>query len=124
MEQKFYICAHCGKMIALVKESGVPVICCGEIMREIIPGTTDAAQEKHIPVYRVENNHVYVTVGSVEHPMIPEHYIEWISLQTTSGNQRKLLSPNSKPEVCFAICEGEKVESVYAYCNLHSLWKA
>ena len=124
MEQKFYICKHCGKMIALVKESGVPVICCGENMQEIIPGTTDAASEKHIPVYRVENNKVYVSVGSVEHPMTTDHYIEWISLRTTSGNQRKLLTPNSKPEVVFAILDDDKVEAVYAYCNLHSLWKA
>ena len=65
-----------------------------------------------------------VTVGSVEHPMIPEHYIEWVSLQTKFGNQRKALSPNTKPSVCFSLCEGDEVEAVYAYCNLHSLWKA
>jgi len=124
MEQKFFICKHCGKMIALVKESGVPVICCGDSMQEIIPGTTDAATEKHIPIYRVENNKVYVSVGSVEHPMTPDHYIEWVSIRTTSGNQRKLFTPNSKPEVVFAILDNEEVEAVYAYCNLHSLWKA
>ena len=124
MEQKFYICTHCGKIIALVKESGVPVICCGEKMQEIIPSTTDASVEKHVPVYRVENNKVYVNVGAVEHPMTPEHYIEWVSLRTSSGNQRKLLKPNSKPEVCFAILDDDNVEAVYAYCNLHSLWKA
>ena len=84
MEQKFYICKHCGKIVALVKESGVPIICCGEAMQEIIPGTTEASLEKHIPVYTVEGNKVYVTVGAVEHPMIPEHYIEWVSLQTNS----------------------------------------
>ena len=124
MEQKFYICAHCGKIVALVKESGVPVVCCGEVMNEIIPGSVDASGEKHIPVYKVENNKVHVTVGSVEHPMGNDHYIEWISLQTTSGNQRKVLKPGSKPETCFALCEGDEVQAVYAYCNLHSLWKA
>lgn len=124
MQQKFYICPHCGKIIFIVKESGVPVICCGEIMQEIIAGTTDAATEKHIPVYKIEDNKVYVSIGSVEHPMTPEHYIEWVSIQTTSGNQIKTLKPHNKPEVCFAICEGDKVEAVYAYCNLHSLWKA
>ena len=124
MEQKFYICKHCGNIIAMVKNSGVPVMCCGEKMTEIIPGTTDAAVEKHVPVYEMKDNKVFVKVGSVEHPMIPEHHIEWVSIQTKSGNQRKALNPNDKPEVCFAICEGDEVEAVYAYCNLHGLWKA
>lgn len=124
MEQKFYICEHCGNIIAMVKDSGVPVMCCGQKMKEIIPGTVDAAMEKHVPVYRTEGNLVKVSVGVTEHPMLPEHYIEWVSLQTRQGNQRKALHPGDKPEVCFAICEGDEVEAVYAYCNLHSLWKA
>ena len=124
MKQKFYICPHCGQIIAIVKQTGVPVVCCGAPMQEIVPGTTDASKEKHVPTYKVENNKVYVSVGDVEHPMVEEHYIEWISLQTTAGNQRKLLKPDQKPEVCFAICEGEEIEAVYAYCNLHGLWKA
>ena len=124
MEMKFYRCAHCGKIIAVVKESGVPVMCCGQKMQEIIPGTTDASVEKHVPVYEVKNNIVTVTVGSVAHPMVEEHYIEWVSLQTKGGNQRKALKPGDEPKVCFAICEGDEVEAVYAYCNLHSLWKA
>ena len=124
MEQKFYICKHCGNIIAKVKDVGVPVVCCGEPMSEIVPGTTDAAVEKHVPVWTVENGIVHVKVGSVEHPMLPEHYIEWVSLQTKQGNQRKELHPGEKPEVCFALCEGDEVEAVYAYCNLHSLWKA
>lgn len=124
MEQKFYICEHCGKMVALVKESGVPVMCCGQKMTEIIPGTTDAAVEKHVPVYTVENNIVHVMVGEVEHPMTPEHFIEWVSIQTNQGNQRKALKPGDQPEICFALCDGDEVEAVYAYCNLHGLWKA
>jgi superoxide reductase len=124
MEQKFYICEHCGKMVALVKESGVPVMCCGQKMTEIIPGTTDAAVEKHVPVYTVENNIVHVKVGEVEHPMTPEHFIEWVSIQTNQGNQRKVLKPDDQPEICFALCDGDEVEAVYAYCNLHGLWKA
>ena len=124
MEQKFYICPHCGKIIAVVKETGVPVMCCGQKMTELIPGTTDAAREKHVPVYSVENGMVTVQVGSVEHPMQPEHFIEWVSLQTKQGNQRKTLKPGEKPEVSFALCEGDEVEAVYAYCNLHGLWKA
>ena len=124
MEQKFYICEHCGNIVGMVKNAGVPVMCCGQKMTEIIPGTTDAAAEKHIPVYQVEGSLVKVQVGSVEHPMLPEHYIEWVSLQTKQGNQRKALRPGDKPEVCFALCAGDQVEAVYAYCNLHSLWKA
>ncbi len=124
MEQKFYICEHCGKMVALVKESGVPVMCCGQKMTEIIPGTTDAAVEKHVPVYTVENNIVHVKVGEVEHPMTPEHFIEWVSIQTNQGNQRKALKPGDQPEICFALCDGDEVEAIYAYCNLHGLWKA
>lgn len=124
MEQKFYICSHCGKIIAVVKESGVPVMCCGQKMTEIIPGSVDAAAEKHVPAYTVENNVVTVNVGSAEHPMLPEHYIEWVSLQTKQGNQRKALKPGDKPRICFALCDGDEVEAVYAYCNLHGLWKA
>ena len=124
MEQKFYICEHCGNIIAMVKSTGVPVMCCGQKMTEIVPGTTDAAAEKHVPVYQVDEDLVKVRVGSTEHPMLPEHYIEWIFLQTRQGSQWKRLQPGSKPEACFALCEGDKVEAVYAYCNLHSLWKA
>ena len=124
MEQKFFICERCGNMIAMVKASGVPIQCCGQPMTEIVPGSTDAALEKHVPVYQIEGNKVFVTVGSVEHPMLPEHYIEWISLQTKAGNQRKPLQPGQAPKACFTLCDGDEVEAVYAYCNLHSLWKA
>lgn len=123
MEQKFYVCEHCGKIAAIVKESGVPLMCCGEKMKELIPGVTEAAAEKHIPVCVVKNNQVTVTVGEVSHPMLPEHYIEWISLETKQGNQRKVLKPGDKPQASFAICEGDEVVAAYAYCNLHSLWK-
>ena len=122
MEQKFYRCKHCGQIIAIVKKTGVPVVCCGEKMEELVPGVVEASKEKHIPVYKVENNVVEVTVGSTIHPMISEHYIEWISIQTNKGNQRKILTPNSNPEAVFALCEDESLEAVYAYCNLHSLW--
>ncbi|MDO4395562.1 MAG: desulfoferrodoxin family protein [Clostridia bacterium] len=123
MEQKFFICEHCGNMIAMVKDKGVPVMCCGQKMTELIPGTTDAAVEKHVPAYEVEGNVVKVKVGEVAHPMLEEHYIEWVSIQTKQGNQRKALNPGEAPEVCFALCDGDEVEAVYAYCNLHGLWK-
>lgn len=124
MKQRFFRCSHCGNIIAKVYDSGVNVICCGEPMQEIIPSTTDASVEKHVPVYAIEGNIVKVNVGSIEHPMADDHYIEWVSLQTTSGNQRKFLKPGDKPEIAFAICDGEEVEAVFAYCNLHSLWKS
>lgn len=124
MDPKFYVCEHCGNIVALVKSSGVPIMCCGQKMTEIVPGTVEASHEKHIPVYQIEGSKVIVTVGSVEHPMMPEHYIEWILLETRSGNQRKLLKPGEAPKACFSICESDEVVAVYAYCNLHGLWKA
>lgn len=123
MEQKFYNCDHCGNIIMMVKDAGVPVMCCGEKAKEMIPGTTDGAQEKHLPVYKVEGNLVTVSVGEVEHPMLQEHLIEWVFLQTKQGNQCKGLSTGEKPQVCFALCDGDEVEAVYAYCNQHGLWK-
>ena len=123
MEMKFYRCKHCGQIIAIVKKTGAPIVCCGEEMEEIIPGTVEASKEKHIPVYKVEGDKVTVTVGSVEHPMIDAHYIEWIAIQTTSGNQRKALKPNEAPCAEFKILDTDKVLAVYAYCNLHGLWK-
>ena len=123
MELKFYECTHCGQIIAKVKDKGVPVVCCGEKMKEIVPGTTEAAVEKHIPVWEVKDGIVNVTVGSVEHPMLEEHYIEWILVQTREGNQRKVLAPGAAPKASFALVEGDEVIAVYAYCNLHSLWK-
>ena len=124
MEMKFYRCAHCGQIVAIVKGTGVPIICCGEAMKEIKPGTVDASLEKHVPVYEVADGKVKVTIGSVEHPMLDEHYIEWIALETKMGNQRKALKPGDKPEACFAICDNDEVVAVYEYCNLHGLWKA
>lgn len=124
MTQRFFICEHCGNIITLLEDHGVPVICCGQEMTELIPGTTDAAVEKHVPVYTVEDGVVTVQVGDVAHPMLPEHYIEWIWLQTEYGSQLKKLEPGSKPEATFHICTSDTVRAVYAYCNLHGLWEA
>lgn len=123
MKQRFLRCAHCGNIVAMVKDTGVPVMCCGQKMEELVPGTTDASTEKHVPVYTVKDNKVFVTVGEVEHPMTTEHHIEWISIQTKYGNQRKLIPADSKPAACFSLCDGDEVEAVYEYCNLHGLWK-
>jgi len=122
-KQRFFICRHCGNIIAYVKESGVKVVCCGEPMQELIPGTTDASLEKHVPVITVEGNIVTVTVGSAIHPMTNEHYIEWISLETEQGNQRKELKPGETPTAVFALADGDRPVAAYEHCNLHGLWK-
>ena len=122
MDMKFYRCAKCGKIIAMVKPSACPTMCCGEAMQEIIPGTTDASAEKHVPVYEVKDNLVQVTVGAAEHPMLEAHYIEWILLETKGGFQIHYLKPGMKPAAEFAVTE--PVVAAYEYCNLHGLWKA
>ena len=121
---KFYKCEGCGKIAVLFKESACPTKCCGEPMVEIIPGTTDAAKEKHIPVVEQKGSQVKVTVGSVAHPMLSEHHIEWIILETNQGFQKKDLNPTGAPVACFALAEGEKAVAAYENCNLHGLWKA
>ena len=122
MKMKFYRCEHCGNIVAIVEASGVPIVCCGDNMKELVPNTSDGAGEKHVPVCEVSGNMVHVRVGEAEHPMTDEHYIQWIAIQTTGGNQRKCLKPGDKPEACFALCEGDEVVAVYEYCNLHGLW--
>ena len=124
MEMKFYRCEVCGQIVAVVKKKPCPVMCCGKPMQEIVTGSVDASVEKHVPVLVRDGGKVTVSVGSVAHPMAEEHYIEWIALKTKQGNQRKALRPGDEPKACFCICEGDEIEAVYAYCNLHGLWKA
>ena len=122
--KKFFVCKHCGNMIGLLHDAGVPMMCCGEKMVELVPNTTDAAQEKHVPVATVEGNKVVVNIGSVDHPMVAEHWIQWVYLETDKGGHRKVLNPGEKPHVVFALTEDEKPVAVYEYCNLHGLWVA
>ena len=122
--KKFFVCKHCGNMIGLLHDAGVPMMCCGEKMVELVPNTTDAAQEKHVPVATVEGNKVVVNIGSVDHPMLEEHWIQWVYLETDKGGHRKVLNPGEKPNVVFALTEDEKPLAVYEYCNLHGLWVA
>ncbi|MBQ1545499.1 MAG: desulfoferrodoxin [Clostridia bacterium] len=121
---KFYICKHCGNIVGMVNDAGVPLVCCGEKMSELVANTTDAAQEKHVPVVTVDGNLVTVEVGSVAHPMLEEHFIQWIALETEQGNQRKPLVPGAEPKAVFALAPGDKAIAAYEYCNLHGLWKA
>ena len=121
-ETKFYICEHCGNIVGKIHDAGVPLVCCGQKMKELVPGTVEASTEKHIPVASVEGSMVNVTVGAVEHPMTEEHFIQWVYLKTTSGGQRKTLTPGSAPAVSFALTGDDTPLAVYAYCNLHGLW--
>ena len=122
-EVKFFICKHCGNLVGAINNSGVPMVCCGEVMSELEAGVVEASREKHIPVHTCDGNIVKVTVGEVAHPMTEEHSIQWVYLQTTKGGQRKRLEPGDAPTVSFALSDEEPV-AVYAYCNLHGLWKA
>ncbi len=121
-EQKFLRCKHCGNIVGMIHNSGVPIICCGEEMQEMVPNTTEAATEKHLPVVSIVGNTVLVEVGSVLHPMEEKHYIQWIYLQTKRGGQRKNLAPKEEPKAVFAL-DDDEVVAVYEYCNLHGLWK-
>lgn len=122
-EQKFYKCEQCGNLIGLINNAGVPLTCCDEKMKELIPNTTEAAVEKHIPVVTVEGNQVTVEIGSIAHPMTKEHYITFVYIQTKKGGQRKELNPGDEPKVTFMLTEDDELVSAYAYCNLHGLWK-
>ena len=119
----FYICKHCGNIAMKPVDAGVPLVCCGEKMEVLEPNTTDAATEKHVPVITIDGDRVHVAVGSVEHPMTEEHYIEWVYLVTEKGVQSKCFKPGDAPAADFALVD-DKVIEAYAYCNLHGLWKA
>jgi len=119
---KVFKCSHCGNIITKISDSGVPVMCCGKPMKELVANTVDASFEKHVPVVDVEENTVKVNVGAVEHPMVVEHFIEWIYLETAKGGQLKKLFPGETPEAVFVV-ENDKALAVYACCNLHGLWK-
>lgn len=119
---KFYRCKHCGNLVGMIHASGVPIICCGEPMELIQANSVEASLEKHIPAVEVEGDRVNVKVGSLPHPMLSEHHIAWVYLQTEKGGQRKCLEVGAAPETCFALSCGDKPVAVYAYCNLHGLW--
>lgn len=121
MATKFYKCNHCGNVIMKVVDKGVPVVCCGEKMEELVANTVDASAEKHVPVVtRLDENTIKVEVGSVARPMLPEHHISFIYVETKSGGVRVDL--NDKPEAIINLGD-EQVVAVYEYCNLHGLWK-
>ena len=117
----FYRCEICGNIVALLKNGGGTLTCCGQAMTKLEPNTTDAAKEKHVPVITRENGKINVAVGSTLHPMLPEHHIEWIALVTGDKTEIVYLKPGMEPKAEFAEV---KSGTVYEYCNLHGLWKA
>jgi superoxide reductase len=152
-ETLFYRCEKCGNIVALIKSGGGELTCCGQSMTKLEANSTDAAKEKHVPVLTNEGGKIKVAVGSVAHPMTAEHYIEWIALVTCSKIELIYLKPGMEPKAEFTYfagedeviftgkndeivpnCEGSpcnfvyskpsKKVTVYAYCNLHGLWKS
>jgi len=122
-KKRFYICRHCNNLIGFIDNKGVPLVCCGEDMNELVPNTVEASEEKHLPVVAISDNHaITVQVGSVPHPMTDEHHIMFVYVDTENGGQRKCLKIGDAPLVKFSF-EDDKPKSVYAYCNLHGLWK-
>lgn len=121
MATKFYKCRHCGNVIEKIVDSKVPVVCCGEKMEELVPNTVEASVEKHLPVVtRIDDCTIKVEVGSAPHPMLPEHHIAFIYVETENGGIRVNLS--DKPEAVICTCSSKPI-AVYEYCNLHGLWK-
>ena len=121
----FYRCMSCGNFVTfLTEKTACTPTCCGKPMTELVPNTTDAAQEKHVPVVKTDENHVTVTIGLALHPMLDNHYIQFIVLETKQGFQKKDLKPGDQPVAEFELTDGDAPVAAYAYCNLHGLWKA
>ena len=119
---KFYICETCKNIITKIVDSKVPVVCCGKPMKELVPGAVDGALEKHVPKVTIEGNTVKVQIGEVIHPMLAEHYIQFIALETKNGCQIRKLKAGDEPKAEFILAEGDEAVAVYEYCNLHGLW--
>ena len=121
MKAKFYICEHCGNLVTTIHNAGVPLVCCGEKMKELLPNTVEASGEKHLPVAELSGSTLTVTVGAVEHPMVDVHHIQRLFVETENGGQLRYLAPGQAPKAVFEL-GSEKPVAVYAYCNLHGLW--
>ena len=122
-EQKFYFCESCGNMIVLIKDEGVPVVCCGDEMTELVPNTVEASLEKHLPNVTVSGNTINVQIGSTPHPMEDSHYIMFVYVELENGGQCKCLCSGKEPKLSFGFIDDKPI-AVYAYCNLHGLWKS
>ncbi len=124
MTLHFYHCDICGKTAVLIDDTDIPTYCCGKPMTEMTENHTDGVADKHLPVYTDSYGTVSVRIGSELHPMKDNHYISWIGLRTNQGFRLKELHPGSRPEAVFFLDPGDRVEAVYAFCNLHGLWCA
>ncbi|MDR1992082.1 MAG: desulfoferrodoxin [Nitrososphaerota archaeon] len=120
--QKFFFCKHCKNITTPINDKGTTMMCCGEKMTELMPNTVEASVEKHLPVIGVLDDSLRVEIGSVPHPMQDDHYIVFIYVETEHGGQCKYLSPGEEPKLAFSF-SNDKPVAVYAYCNLHGLWK-
>ena len=121
-KQKFFICKHCGNLIGLIENKGVPTVCCGEKMTELVPNTVEASVEKHLPVVMVSGDCISVQVGSVPHPMEDAHHITFVYVETQRGGQRKCLKLGDEAKLTFAFSDDKPV-AVFSYCNIHGLWE-
>jgi superoxide reductase len=121
-KQKVLICRHCGNIVGLISDKGAPLVCCGEHMAELVPNTVDASVEKHLPTVTLLVDSIDVQIGSVPHPMEDAHHIAFVYVETEQGGQRKRLKAGEEPKLSFRFLDDIPV-AVYAYCNLHGLWK-
>jgi len=120
--QKFFKCKNCGNMVGVIEDKRIPIVCCGLYMSELIPNTAEASKEKHLPAVTVSDSGLNVVVGSEPHPMEDAHHIGFVYVQTERGGQRKALKTGEEPKLSFSFTDDKPV-AVYAYCNLHGLWK-
>jgi superoxide reductase len=117
-----YKCSVCGNMVETVHVGGGELVCCGKPMELLKENTTDAAQEKHVPVVEKTDKGVKVKVGEVPHPMEAEHFIEWVQVLADGKSYRKFLKPGDAPEAEFEL----SADNITAreFCNLHGLWRS
>lgn len=123
MATRFFLCETCGNVVVKIVDSGVGVICCGKEMKELVPSTVDGFSEKHLPVVEhLDECTIKVKIGAVPHPMTHDHHILFVCLETEHGFQIRYLKPGEPAEAVFCGCK-DKPLAVYAYCNIHGLWK-
>ena len=120
---KFYLCKLCGNLLGLIENKGGAMTCCGQPVTELVPNTVEASLEKHLPVASLSGDTLTVNVGSAPHPMGEDHYIGFVFVETENGGQRKYLKIGGEP-TCKFVFTGDKPTAVYAYCNLHGMWKS
>jgi superoxide reductase len=120
--KQIYKCEICGNIVEVVHEGMGELVCCGQPMKELKANSTDAANEKHVPVIEKTEKGIIVKVGSVDHPMEEKHYIEWIEVTNGAWTQKKYLKPGEKPYAEFFVAYNENLVA-REYCNIHGLWK-